>query len=340
MSVDLQTEARAGAAPGLLSRRGAVAHIGSRGVLFSAMVLLLVLALLSLEHARLNSREWSQGSQNMLNAFAGAEGRFADLKSAIISLPQSAAAKQARAAALPFSYSFDSNALRVSSGLPVGDANATAYLESLNYLRIFGEQAGPQQTGSQGIDINTPLPPSWGGTDRNLHFITRPQCLRYSILDDNSTVLDFACGGLDFNSVKRLDLNLTFSQNYGFTKTTCSFNGNSSCPDDNYNPSSGLPYLNLVFLDSACPDCELKKNPIRVHFNPAQNNSVELSCNGQNCDSPPLTLTFTSKATLRFSGQRAGLSFGIDMNSAIDSFAFSDANLSVRDDYFGIRVWN
>ncbi len=315
--------------------------MNSKGVLFTAMALFLLLSLLSLHQAGLRAGYSSQGTENMLNSYNKVADKFSNARRSLMVLTSNTAEQSVAARVLPFSYSLDSNRLTVTSILPVRQGSVDAYLESLNYLRVFEEDTNyANQYDSLRVDINTLTPKSWGGTDTNVSFALKPQCMRYSILDNNSVRLDFTCSGFDFNAVKKIDVNITFAGSHDFNALSCLFGGSLSCPNNAYSPESTQPYLNLTLIDSNCPKCSLSQKSVGVHFNPDAANYVQVHCSDALCISPPIDLNFGRAASFKYAGPVVGIAIGVDLNSEISSFELSDTNILVSDDYFGVSIWN
>ncbi len=314
--------------------------MNSAGVLFTLMVLFILLSLLSLHQAGLNAGYSLQDSQNMLGAYQKAADKFSNIRKGIVNLPANASEGSVAMRVLPFSYSIDTNRILLSSNLPATQASIDAYLEAVNYLRVFVEDANySNQYDSIRVDVNTLTPASWGGSDRNVSFVVFPQCMRYSLLDNNSVRLDFTCTGHDFNAIKRLDLNISLGTTQDFNSLSCSFNGVALCPNNPFSPGSALPFLNLTLLDANCGKCALGQKTVGVHFNPDANNYVQVKCAGAACASKSIDLNFTRKTSFTHSGTDVEMVVGADMNSAIGSFELSDTDILVANDYFGVRIW-
>ncbi|MCR4334944.1 MAG: hypothetical protein NUV57_00205, partial [archaeon] len=223
----------------------------------------------------------------------------------------------------------------------VRQSRIDSYLEIVNAFRIFVEDNNySNEFDSLKVDVNTLLPESWGGFDKNISFVIYPQCLKYSVSDSNSISFDFVCADYNYMGVKKQDLNITLNSVHDFNSISCSFNGTGNCFDNDYNNLNPLPYVGIFIDDSECSSCILSQNSIRGHFDPGQTSSVTISCVGASCITPAMTLDFNEKTMLYFYGQRVNVSVQFELDSGIESFKFNDANYSVENNIFGVKRWN
>ncbi|MBI4210077.1 MAG: hypothetical protein HY544_01040 [Candidatus Diapherotrites archaeon] len=311
----------------------------AQGVLFSVMMAFMVVALLSLHGASLDNALSAQDSESAFNAFERAAGKFANIRDGIVVLPANSAGREIIGRVLPFSYGVDKNVVSIAFDLPVDVDSVDAYLEAVNYFRLFVIDANYSNGyDSMPVDINTLVPVSWGGGDRNVAFVVKPQCMEYSVRDDNSISLVAGCAGFDFNSVRRIDINITFGAAHDFNYMSCRFNGVLSCPNEPYDSGNANPYLSLGIIDANCAKCVLPQAVVSAHFNPGAGNYVLFRCVGGACTSPAIDMNFAQEAGFRYGGQAVGISAAIDFGSEVGSFEFKDANVSVRNGVFGAGV--
>lgn len=311
-----------------------------KGILFSVMVLLLLLALLSLHQTTRGTSYAVQDTESNINAYEKAADKYANIRHNSTVLSESSAEEQMNSRVLPFSYTIDSNRLGLALSLPT-TTSVESYLEALNMFRVFSEDTNyNNEYDSLKVDINTLTPLSWGGSDTNVSLTVRPQCMKYSVLDDNSIALEFTCSNTDFRVVKRLDLNLMLDAGHDLNAVSCRFNGAANCPDNDYNSSNTLPYLSIQAIDANCLNCQLPQKRVRAHFNPIdENNFVQFKCVGASCTTTPIDMNFASKALVRHNGSIIRVSIAMDFNSGIDSFELNDTNIAVENNYFGVKVW-
>ncbi|VVC00495.1 Uncharacterised protein [uncultured archaeon] len=317
--------------------------MNNKGILFSVMVLFLLLSLASLHTATRQDMQSMQESDATLNAFIKAKGKYENLRNSIAELPKGNAEGTISARVLPFSYSIDGNNISISSDFPVQQASVQSYLEALNIFRVFAEDTNyAREYDSLHVDINVPLPKSWGGSDANLSFAEKPGCMGLAISSDsNSIAVGTGCVGFDMNSVKRIDLNITLDSGHDFNAMDCNFNDGSfnSCPHEDYNSQEKMPFFSATILDSGCGSCSLAQKTVSAHFDKSKSNFVRLRCFGTGCRQGEIMLSLGQGTEFSNSAKKAGISFSIDLNSQVESFYSRDANIMTGDSGFGIKVW-
>ncbi len=304
------------------------------------MVFLMLSTLLALHNSGSRQENALKAGIDEATAFRKTSDKFANIRNNTVVLTKNDAEREIDARILPFNYTIDGNRFSLASELPARQERVDAYLETINAFRVFLEDTNhAREYDSIKVDINTLTPASWGGTDRNASFTIRPQCIRYSIIDSNLNSLEFTCPEHGFSAVKRIDMNVVLGAQ-DFNSIACSFNGASTCFNIDYNSLDTRPYLDLNISQENCTECLLAQTRIRGHFNYLQQSTVKISCAGALCKNPAFDLNFTGKTTLSYSGQSLNFGIALDLNSGITGFSFSDANISVEDNYFGVRVWN
>jgi len=315
--------------------------LNERGVFFSIMVFLLLSVFLSLFEFASEQNYSLKEILNESNAFQKTSDKYANLENNLVNLTTSDAEGLIDQRILPFTYNIDYNLFSLSTEFPVRQSKIDSYLEIVNAFRIFVEDSNySNEFDSLAVDVNTSLPESWGGSDKNISFAIYPQCLKYSVLDSNTISFDFVCADYNYMSIKKQDLNIVLNSVHDFNSISCSFNGVSTCFDYDFNNMNSQPYVNLVIDDSECPLCELNQNSIRGHFDPSQTSSVTISCSGASCITPAMNFDFNERTMISYTGQRVSFSVLFEMDSIVESFKFNDANYSVENSVFGIRRWN
>ena len=322
--------------------------IGRKGVLFTLLAFILLLSVLSLHQLTEKRKNALESTVIESNAFGRVSDKYANIRNNFTVLGASEAERLVDERILPFNYSIDGKRFSISTTLPARQSQVNNFLETMNAFRVFIEDENySNEFDSMRADLNTLLPTTWGGTDTNISFLVEPQCLKYSILDKNVQRLEFICEGYDYSAVKSQDVNIFLGVVHDFNFTvSCNFNNEpaSDCSDSNnlnnaFDPASTLPYLSIEIFDENCGSCTLNTATIRGHFDPAQESSVKMRCISPGCTMPDLDLNFAGATILEYGGELMSVSIAVDLNSAIEEFSFSDANISVENSYFGARVW-
>jgi len=308
-----------------------------RGVLFSLMALLLLSALFNIYETALRGQVMSDEGLQEAAAMAKVADKFANVKSNTIMLTANSAERAVDVRILPFDYNLGNNTVSFSTEIPARQEVIDDFLGGLNSLRIFLEDTNySNEFDSIHTDINTLTPVDWGGTDRNVSFIALPQCMKFSILDQNTITLKFVCADYNYLSITRQDINISFTPANSFDAISCSFNSSPSCPDNDFNAQSPLPYMEIALGSSACPSCSLPQRA-RGHFDPAYESYVRIRCSDGNCS--PVDVNLNEGIAINYGGPRIRLGLGLQLDSDIMELLFSDLNLAVSDIYFGIRRW-
>ena len=313
-----------------------------KGVFFTLMVFLLLMPLLALHTAtKLQGSSLSTAIAEA-DAFRAVSDKYSNIRRNASVLGTNTAESGIDMRILPFTYSVDANSFSLSTKLPVRQADVDSYLGIINGFRVFLEDTNyVNEFDSLRTDINTLTPAEWGGTDTDVSFVLRPQCVKYSILDSNTISFDSGnyCADYNYSSMRKQGITISLSSTHDFNALSCSFNGTSTCFADSFNPANPLPYINVALLDANCSKCALPQKTISGHFDPAQASAMTLSCSGTGCVTPALQMDFTGKTTLAFSGQRLDITYVTGFPNDIDEFAFSDINFSVENTYFNAKRW-
>ncbi|MFH1391219.1 MAG: hypothetical protein ABIH20_02815 [Candidatus Diapherotrites archaeon] len=309
-----------------------------KGVLFSIMILFLVGSLLSMYQISLKQNSGLQEASSTVNAFRKVSDKFSNIKNNFTTLTKNKQERLIDQRILPFNYLVDDNSFSIQTDLPLRAERIEAYLENLNAFRVFLEDTNySKEFDSLNVDIDTLIPNSWGGSDRDISFEIQPQCLKYSILDSNKMMFEFVCADYNYMVIKKHDLNISLKSIHDFNSMVCNFNGSSTCFQDDYNAQQNTPYLNLNFNDSECPSCILTQTSVSGHFDPSQTSTINLSCSGAGCVSPQISIDFTDLTSIEFTGQAVELSYLLELDSNITSFDFADANILVENSIFNVK---
>lgn len=312
-----------------------------KGVLFSLMVFILLGTLLALYQISSQQENILQEGISEANAFKKVSDKYANIKNNFTILTTSAAEKEIDQRILPFNYTIDSNSFDLNTTFPLRQAKIDSYMEILKAFELFLEDTNySNEFDSMHVDINTLNPESWGGNDTNISFIIQPQCLKYSFYDENILEFDFVCNDYNYSAILRQDVNITLQSAHDFNALACNFNGTATCFNNDFNLLDTNPYVSINIFDSDCFNCQLGQTSIRGHFNPNLDSNIILSCIGVGCTTPNLTMDFSNKTRIEFTGAVIELLISIDLNSGIESLSFNDANIGVENRYFGSRRWD
>ncbi len=272
----------------------------------------------------------------VLNAI---NAKYDDMTDDIITLDHPIGVPSIQQRIIPFNYSLDTNTITFSQTLPLAGGKLSLYYDLLNAYSIFVEDQNVQHTfDGVEVDLNVPKPSSWGGQDFAARFNVLPQCIQYGVIDSNNirfesqSTLGCENNFSLFTHIRRIDVNISLPTSVDdYNSVSCSFDGNTTCPHQDYNMGLG-PYLTILFFDSNCANCSLAapdKN-ISTHFDDTGTDTLTYQCVGSNCSSPPLSISIGGG--IRFSHTQIPVSIQMKVTFAqnINSFYFQDANYSVK----------
>ncbi|MDO8538143.1 MAG: hypothetical protein Q7S21_04615 [archaeon] len=323
-----------------------------KAVLFSTIVVVISLVVLSLFTLTFSQRNNERESLNTITALNVVNNRFNNILQDIVLLNKSGTAKTFQERGLPFSYDLDKNSVIIFQEFPVTQTRINSFFDAINGYRIFIQDSNSQTTytGTK-IDLNVAQNSSWGGIAATIHFMILPQCLRF-VLNDANTALFKGAGTFNncsndfniFNSVKEYDLNIILKNSTDdYNNVSCSFSGFVGCPDQDFSPSNPNPYFDFRIDDANCSNCNIPavKKIIRAHFDPSVTNTITISCvpvGGSNCTSTAsIKTTLTADLNLNFGGVKTFDSvFQAKFRQNIDSFYYSDYNLTVSKPEYNI----
>ena len=312
-----------------------------KGVLFSVMVLMLITALLSLYAVAITKDNQINSNVSEVNSFQRVSDKFANIKNNYTKLAISGNEKTIDQRIIPFMYDVNSQGITINTKIPVRRTIMDSYLETMNVFKVFLEDTDyNNEFDSLEVDINTIMPPLWGGSYELISFLIKPQELLYSITDDNSLLFNFIGEDYNYFSMKKQEIEIIPYSGSDFNSVSCYFNGLTTCLNEDYNSNETLPYLRVFFNDSSCSNCSLSQNTIKGHFNPLQRSTIKLSCIGTTCISQDFDLNFSNLTKIQHNGSSAEINIFIDLNSTVEEFYFNDANILVKNESFGTKRWN
>jgi hypothetical protein len=310
-----------------------------KGIIFTIMALVLIATIATLY---MSEKEVEKGRREALiknSSFNKVSSKYSDIKQSMLSLPLAGKEKENAERILPFNYGVDGNSFWVGFDLPDSSNKTQTYLETLNAAKIFLDN----EWRSEGVAINAsfPLPYSWGATNSSVSFLVMPQCMKFLLKDENNVSFEFKCQDYEISNAKKIDINISLKPGLDFNSMDCKINDYLSCNQNyDYNSYDNRPYINIKFLDQNCTSCFIPYKKIRTHFDPSEENFLELKCSGANCKNPPMDINFSNSIEISYSGKKIEVKYNIDFNSKITEFLLGDANFSATDVYFGARRWN
>ncbi|MFH1239803.1 MAG: hypothetical protein V1672_01175 [Candidatus Diapherotrites archaeon] len=324
--------------------------MNNKGILFTLMVLLITLSLLTFISVVENGMGESQQLGYVTNFLRVAE-KFSNIERNVIRLDKTEPITNLSERVLPFIYVVDDRTLTVTQELPLKESDFNSFYDTINIYEIFEEDQNYNYAYT-GIDvsIDTLKNPLWGGISNELVFLVDPFCFQFK-----ESGLDFmSVGGsthekcidtFDFDTVKRFDLNVNivqFAEDYN--TITC-----NSGPCDGagwhqeFEGSSIWPYFEIEIIDTECGHCDFPtaNKVISGHYNPALNYEIEISCTGASCVSDPITLTSLGGITAEHeSNERIIIELKTEFYDDIDKFYFPDFDMNVTESDFNIFITN
>lgn len=312
---------------------------GQRGVLFTFLTFLFISVVVGLLVFNINLSNRTSTSTVEISALNAINSKYDDITDDIITLDHPIGIPSIHQRFLPFSHEIDKNTISFIQPLPISSGKLSLYFDLINAYSIFVQDQNAQRT-FDGVHVtfDVPKPPLWGGSNQTASFNILPQCVQYQIIDTNT--IDFSSTntiGCENNfsmltQVSRIDINVYLPSSVDdYNRVTCSFNGVSSCPHEDYNAANG-PHISILFFDSNCASCSLSSSDKNIsgHFDPSLVNSITYDCtNGTSCASQPLTFTFSAGLKTSHGGTGVVLSSRISFTENIQTFYYQDANYTV-----------
>lgn len=313
-------------------------RMGERGVLFTYLTFLFVGILLALVAFNLDTNTRTAASTVEISVLNSINAKYDDITDDIITLDHPIGIPSIQQRILPFSYVVGDRSFSVIQTLPVTSGKLEQYFDLINAYSIFATDQNTQTTfDGMVIDLNVPIPPSWGGSDSRAGFNLLPQCVQYQLLDVNRTSFEslstFGCETeFSLASLVRIDVNVSLPQTIDdYSTVSCSFDGNTVCPHADFNSQNGT-FFHIQLNDVNCTSCSLSTNDKNIsgYFDPEIEGTITYSCAGPACTSEPLIFTIQNGIRFQHGGSPATLSMDVHFRDDISTFYFQDANYNVR----------
>jgi len=308
--------------------------VNQRGILFTLIALLFVLAILTL-NSEIRSSTRDLEPQPELTRLRELGKVYRDIERSLVQLDLNGGRKKIVEQGLPFSYILiNPHRIILSQELPLNQQVFSGYFDSVQGYRVFylGLHDDLNRTEIL-IDMNAATDLNWGSILDSPSFLLEPVCARYQLSLAQSTVDgggSQACSSMfDPNSIRRTDINILVkdpSADFNFLRC----NG-SSCPTDSFNPANPLPFFSVNFLVDSCQKCTLSQTLVSGHYATTADFNVFLTCSGPNCHSKGVTLAFGPRFRAWSDANRSvDMNIGLDFNRSIQSFRSMDFNFSVK----------
>jgi len=305
--------------------------MNSRGVMFTAVIFLMALSILSLNTVIRESRAKEQQFTTPAKVL-WTSSVYENIVDSVIELKKSDEAVELEQGGLPFNYSFDENSLSISTDLPLKNADIENYFDMLSLAEVLLEDRdyGNIYSGLR-VDVNTVKNSDWGGTASEFSFLTEPFC--YELLLGQNDInfresKSSKCIQLfDSSNIKRIDLNIGIEQaTEDFNSLECT---PAPCPQQAFDPASDEPFFSLSISDSNCINCLLDQNTVSMHFDPSSAQSIVLSCTGAACSSPSVNIALGGGISVQRESSRIGISLKHIFSRELESFKIMDFNIKV-----------
>jgi len=312
--------------------------MNQRGVLFTFLTFLFIGVVIGLIVFNTNLSNRTSTFTVEISALNAINSKYDDITDDIITLDHPIGVPSIHQRLLPFTHSVDKNTISFIQTLPISSGKLALYFDLINAYSIFVTDQNTQRTyDGVTVTLDTPKPSAWGGNNQSARFNILPQCVQYYIQDENTVGLssDSTIGcETDFSMlahVSRIDINVYLPTSVDdYNAVTCSINGSSSCPHEDYNATNG-PYFSILFFDTNCSSCALSTSDKNIsgHFDPDLVSTLTYSCTTLPCTSQPLSFTFDEGVAITHSDSPVILSSRIHFTDAIRTFYYQDANYTV-----------
>ncbi|MEK6902757.1 MAG: hypothetical protein AABX02_04195, partial [archaeon] len=162
--------------------------MNQRGVLFTYLTFLFVGILVALVAFNLDSNTRSAANTVEVSVLNAINAKYDDITDDIITLDHPIGIPSIQQRVLPFSYTVGTDTFSMVQTLPITSGKLEQYFDLINAYAIFAEDQNVQTTyDGMVVDLNVPIPPSWGGAASRAGFNLLPQCVQYQLLDANHT---------------------------------------------------------------------------------------------------------------------------------------------------------
>ncbi|MEM0359869.1 MAG: hypothetical protein QXK06_00850 [Candidatus Diapherotrites archaeon] len=308
--------------------------MNSKGILFTAMVFLMILSILALNSTIQENRATEQHFDTPATILRVSE-LFENINDSVIELKKSAEATKIEKRILPFDYNFGNHSTSTDFGLPLRESDFNTYFDTLNLAEIMLEDKSYATTyAGLDVDINTIKNEEWGGNANTFHFLLEPFCYEFALSKQSAVFAESKsgrCSGFDFSRIKRIDVGVTIYQ-YDEDYNAILCNG-AICPASQpFNPASTQPYFSITIDDSKCGNCNFGalQKTISGHYNPATGETITIFCDKPSCNSSPITISFSQGVSINHAGPtRTEFLVNHLFDANVDSFKLLDFNVSV-----------
>ena len=312
--------------------------MNSKGILFSVMVLVLILAILGLGTV-LNNAVTSSTSTKESIQLISISNKYNNIDSQL-SLYKKGYPKMVFERILPIKYDInnDTKSILIKQSFPTNNSFFDETMNFLNLFRIFIEDKNYDRSfDGLEVDLNTPRNNFWNGSQNNLSFLINPFCYKIvsdinsiSLLKNNTTKCDYLFSS---DYIKSYNFIVKIKGTYDYNNVLCD---GSPCPQEA--PNGTDKYYSLTIDDSECYGCNFTQKAVSKNFSPLESFEVEILENGaQN----PITLTSSAlDFVFQSNGVSVDLNFEVFFSEKVTDFFISDTNLLVKGNIEGFYKEN
>ncbi|MDO8625260.1 MAG: hypothetical protein Q7R47_04200 [Candidatus Diapherotrites archaeon] len=310
-----------------------------KGIVFTLMTLILVLAILSLNTTISKSRSSLEPSPEVTR-LREVSKIFRDIDRSLSELDLNGGKKSVAEKGLPFSYALRSqNRLLISQQIPTNPKVLSSYYDSIQGYRIFFEGLyADSNRGGIFVDINAITDLNWGSTTTNPHFLLSPSCTGYTVTSRGFLVgnsFQTCENAFDLSAIRRMDINVKIQDpSADFNFLVC--NG-GACAANPFDDANKLPFFSVNFVDNDCQGCDIVQKIVSGHYAVTSDYNVFLSCDSPACHSKGISLVFGPSLRVTSDWNRpVDVNLALDLNTLITGFRSLDANFTVVSPKFAI----
>ena len=288
-----------------------------------------------------------------VTSFLRTAEKYSNIERNVINLDKNGISKTLNERVLPFVYDLDDYSLSVTQEIPLKQSDFESFYDTINMYKLF-EADGNFMRAYSGLDvsIDTMQNPLWGGVSDELVFLLEPQCFQLRESDTNLMYVEGSshekCDELfDVLEIVRYDVNITiknFADDYNMVKCD---NKENECTKNKwqseFTTDEDYPFFEVQIIDEDCKDCEIDAayKKISQYSAPGTAKIIEISCDGPNCHSDPITITFENGVKVEHkSDERVIVEIKTEFNTEIQSFYYPDFDVNVAETDFNVFVTN
>ncbi|MEM4363819.1 MAG: hypothetical protein QXS90_00910 [Candidatus Diapherotrites archaeon] len=300
--------------------------------MFTLIIFYACLIIIGLGNTKTNIEIMEKENNSIIQELQKAKEIFSNYSNGLIELPLSKQNSNVVSRLLPFSYEIDKNKAYLEIDFP-NNAKINDYFEKINSLKIFYETKEKKPNNAVNIDINAPLPQSWGGNAKSIKFKIE-SCSLLS-LDTNSFTFQNYCGTNYLEKVSEVEINLILNNIHDFNLLVCNFDNNTTCPTNEFQPNQSLPFIKLNISDENCTNCRIEQKQVSAFFDPSKENYLELKCQ-ENCNSKPIKVSLKENVIIE-TNEKVKSKIKVVFKEEIEKIVSLDTNMSIYTNR--VKIW-